>query len=204
MFSCVNVGEYTLVEKKSRFIASSYLMESRDDAKRIQSELRAKNVGARHVCYAYIGAKSDEFGYDDDGEPSGTAGKPIYSALFSAGVRRSMIAVVRYFGGIKLGAGGLTRAYRAAASELISLAGISTAQRYVSYGVECDGETFKKITPLLRKNLCNLEQILYNDKVSFTAVAPETIDVISLVTPLGASAVELSAKYVTEKTEVNI
>lgn len=102
MIVCVKPSQYELVVKRSRFIATSYHIDSRDEVKGIIDALRRDNVGARHVCYGYISdEKGDDFGYDDDGEPSGTAGKPIYSAVAAVGARKTLIAVVRYFGGIK-------------------------------------------------------------------------------------------------------
>ena len=125
MIVCVKPSQYELVVKRSRFIATSYHIDSRDEVKGIIDALRRDNVGARHVCYAYISdEKGDDFGYDDDGEPSGTAGKPIYSAVAAVGARKTLIAVVRYFGGIKLGAGGLTRAYPQNVAELKKRAGL--------------------------------------------------------------------------------
>ncbi len=174
MFRRLRDGETTLVVKKSKFIARSYTISSRDDAKRIADGLWKEYPDATHVCYGYIADETgDDFGYYDDGEPSGTAGKPIYSALAACGARRSMIAVVRYFGGIKLGTGGLTRAYREAASGLIDSAGLTDARTVNVYEVECDGETYKKICNILRKKLCKIDGIMYNDKVSFTLTADD-------------------------------
>ena len=145
MIVCVKPSQYELVVKRSRFIATSYHIDSRDEVKGIIDALRRDNVGARHVCYGYISdEKGDDFGYDDDGEPSGTAGKPIYSAVAAVGARKTLIAVVRYFGGIKLGAGGLTRAYRQSAAELIERAGLVKAEKYAEYEAACDGEAYKR------------------------------------------------------------
>ncbi len=121
----INDGEYAFTEKKSKFLAFGYGISGRADVKTHVDALRAKYPDATHVCYGFIAdGTGDDYGYDDDGEPSGTAGKPIWSAIVSSGAVRSLIAVVRYFGGVKLGAGGLTRAYRRAAAELIGAAGL--------------------------------------------------------------------------------
>lgn len=198
MFTCINIGEKTLVEKKSRFIASSHSVSCRDDVKRIVDELWKQHPDARHICYGYIADEAgDDFGYYDDGEPNGTAGKPIYSAVAASGARRSMIAVVRYFGGIKLGAGGLTRAYRQAASELIESVGLISAERQDEYEICCDNETYKKICVLLRKSLCKIDRIMYTDKVSFTTSVPSGIDIFELVEPLNIEIKHIGTKTVT-------
>ncbi len=197
MIVCVNPAQYELVVKRSQFIARSRYIESRADVKPIIDELRAEHVGARHVCYGYIAdEKGDDFGYDDDGEPSGTAGKPIYSALAAVGARKTLISVVRYFGGIKLGAGGLTRAYRQSASELIAAAGLVSAEKRAAYAVRCDGEVYKKAVAVLRGIGCTIENIVYDDAVRFTALAPAEKDVAGALSPLKISPVKIDERYV--------
>ena len=155
MIICVNEGKRELVIKRSTFIAFSKHIETRAQAKSVVDSLKAEHRDARHVCYAYVAdEKGDDFGYDDNGEPSGTAGKPIYSALESVGARKTCIAVVRYFGGIKLGAGGLTRAYRQSAADLIEQVGLSKAERRAVYRICCDSDTYKRAAAVLRKLSC--------------------------------------------------
>lgn len=102
--------------KKSRFIADCICVKSEDDAAEFLAMLKKKHYNARHVCYAYI-IDSDMpiVRCSDDGEPSQTAGKPILEVMEHANLQNSLIAVTRYFGGILLGTGGLSRAYREAA-----------------------------------------------------------------------------------------
>lgn len=202
MIECVNPSEYELVIKRSRFIAVSHHIESRADVKDIIDGLKAAHAEARHVCYGFIAdEKGDDFGYDDDGEPSGTAGKPIYSALAAAGVRKSLIAVVRYFGGIKLGAGGLTRAYRSAAAELIESAGTVKAEKYAVYDVECDGEAYKKATAVFRNSHCKVEQIQYNKTVNCTVLAPIDFDLSGAVSGLGVTPIKTGERYIFEERQ---
>ncbi len=184
----LNDGETETLVKRSRFIAISRGASSRDEAKEFALELKKRHRDARHVCYAFIADDAGrEFGYDDDGEPQGTAGKPIYTALASSGARRSMIAVVRYFGGIKLGAGGLTHAYRDSAESVIAAAGLSGFEIKAAYGIECDGDAYKKIQPLLRGMGCKQESIVFNERVGFVAIAPTDADVAARLSPLGAT-----------------
>ncbi len=111
-------GTGTVVEKKSRFIATVFYTESEEDAKEKIAALKKKYWDARHNCYAYvIGADDPLERQSDDGEPSHTAGMPILSAIKDSGLRNVCCVVTRYFGGVLLGTGGLTRAYREAAMQ---------------------------------------------------------------------------------------
>lgn len=108
-------------EKKSKFISYIYPVKSADEALGLVEELRVKYHDARHVCWAYmLGWEREEFRANDDGEPSGTAGRPILGQINSAELTDVLIAVVRYFGGTLLGTGGLIRAYKEAAGDAIT------------------------------------------------------------------------------------
>lgn len=189
MFLSVRPAEHELDVKKSRFIASAYTISGRDEVKRIIAELWKTHAEARHICYGFIADETgDDFGYDDDGEPTGTAGKPIYSAISAAGARRTLIAVVRYFGGIKLGAGGLTRAYRQSAAELIEQAGLVKTERYCVYDIECGVDAYKRLSALLRGNNCITERIMYGAGVSLTVLTPlGEAQFASMLAPLGVA-----------------
>ncbi len=199
MFLRVNVGESEFVEKKSKFIALSFAVENRSDVKPIIDGLWKEYGDATHICYAFVADESgQDFGYYDDGEPSGTAGKPIYSALTSSNAKKTLIAVVRYFGGIKLGTGGLTRAYRAAASELIEKVGLSETEKFVEYGVTASNDAFKKISASIAKMpSCAISNIRYNSDVKFDVTAPPTVDITSVTSPFGAKILRTTEKYVT-------
>lgn len=103
--------------KKSKFIAYSFDVSSKEEAKKYLEEIKIKYSDARHICHAYITDSSA--GMSDDGEPQGTAGKPIYNLMNIKKVTNKLVIVVRYFGGKKLGASGLIRAYVAAAKKVI-------------------------------------------------------------------------------------
>lgn len=112
----------------SKFLAFAHPVASATDAKAIIASYQKKYHDARHVCWAYmVGAARTEFQCNDNGEPSGTAGKPILGQINSFNLTNVVIAVVRYFGGIKLGTGGLIVAYREAAREALSAAEIIEA-----------------------------------------------------------------------------
>lgn len=115
-------AEFELREKGSRFIAFAFPVESEDEAKRKLTELRKKYYDATHCCYAYtVGYPQATTRQSDDGEPSGTAGLPIQNQIRAKGVQNTLVTVVRYFGGIKLGASGLVRAYKTAAAEVLNI-----------------------------------------------------------------------------------
>ena len=116
-------GIYT--EKRSKFIAIALPVRTLDEIKMHLETYQKKYYDARHVCYAYmLGAARKDFRANDNGEPSGTAGKPILGQINSYGLTDVLIVVIRYFGGIKLGTSGLIQAYKAAAIEAIQAARI--------------------------------------------------------------------------------
>jgi uncharacterized YigZ family protein len=116
----VKASKAIYTEKRSKFIAYAIPVLSVDEVKTEIEKLRKEYYDARHVCWAYmLGADRKDFRANDDGEPSGTAGKPILGQINSSGLTNILVAVVRYFGGIKLGASGLIVAYREAATEVI-------------------------------------------------------------------------------------
>lgn len=118
-------GEATYTEKRSRFLAFAMHVESEEEVKEIVERYRKEYYDARHVCYAYaLGVQGERFRAVDDGEPGGSAGKPIHGQIVSHGLTEVLIIVVRYFGGVKLGTGGLAVAYKTAAAEAIECATI--------------------------------------------------------------------------------
>ena len=116
-------GAYS--EKRSKFLAFAMPVRSVEEVKQLVAEYQKKYYDARHVCYAYmLGVERTEFRANDNGEPSGTAGKPILGQINSNELTDILIVVVRYFGGVKLGTSGLIVAYRLAAAEAIAAAEI--------------------------------------------------------------------------------
>ena len=118
-------AEAIFKEKRSKFFTFAYPVENEQEIKEKIALLKKKYHDARHHCYAYIlGADKSSYRMNDDGEPSGTAGRSIYGQLLSKDVTNVLIVVVRYFGGIKLGTGGLRVAYKMAAKEVLENAQI--------------------------------------------------------------------------------
>lgn len=120
-------GYYT--EKRSKFYAFAHHVSSAEEVKELQAFYKKKYYDARHVCYAYrLGPEGKEFRANDDGEPSSTAGKPILGALLSAGLTDVVIFVIRYYGGVNLGTGGLIVAYRESAQQALANAVVEERQ----------------------------------------------------------------------------
>lgn len=122
-------GEGIYTEKRSKFLAFSHHVETVDEVKELVAAYRKKYYDARHVCYAYmLGPERTEFRANDDGEPSSTAGKPILGQINSNEITDVLVIVVRYYGGVNLGTGGLIVAYKTAAALAIEQSEIVTRQ----------------------------------------------------------------------------
>lgn len=112
-------GKYT--EKGSKFLAFCFPVSKETEVKEIMAELKKEYFDARHHCYAYrLGWDKSAFRFNDDGEPSGTAGRPIYGQILSHDMTNVLIVVIRYFGGTKLGVSGLIQAYKTATIEALN------------------------------------------------------------------------------------
>ena len=152
-------AEFT--EKKSRFICRLFPVADEEQAKRLLEQVRAENKGARHNVYAWIIGEQDEFmRSSDDGEPSGTGGRPVLESLKQAGLHNVMAVVTRYFGGILLGASGLTRAY----AKAVQLA-IDAAQRVVRFPAAKYAATIDYTYLAKAESLLAAEEVLIEDRV---------------------------------------
>lgn len=116
-------GPEEIKEKGSRFISFLYPVKSKEEANKIKNKLKKKFFDATHICFAYRLGEGTELYYrlNDDGEPNGTAGLPIYNEIKKRDYFNVMVAVVRYFGGIKLGTGGLARSYKQSAKRVLDV-----------------------------------------------------------------------------------
>lgn len=129
------MGEGYYSEKRSKFLAFAHHVDTVDEAMDIVKAYRKKYYDARHCCYAYaIGPDRAEFRANDDGEPSSTAGKPIYGQIISNDLTDVLVVVVRYYGGVNLGTGGLIVAYRTAAAD--ALAHCEKVEKFVEETIE--------------------------------------------------------------------
>lgn len=146
----VGTAETVIKERSSKFLALAYHVESADEVREIMEPLRKKFYDATHHCYAYrIGPHGEEWRANDDGEPSGTAGKPILGQLLSRDITNCLVVVVRWFGGTKLGVPGLIETYRASTAAVLNVAEIEerTMDRliYIRYPFESMNGVMKAV-----------------------------------------------------------
>lgn len=150
-------GEGLYKEKGSKFIASAFTVMNEDEAKAAITEIRKKYFDARHHCYAYmIGPDKKTFRSSDDGEPSGTAGKPILNQILSKDITNVCVVVTRYFGGIKLGTSGLINAYKTASREALDNAQVVEKTINVFYSLEFEYTLMNDVMRIMKEE--NLEQ----------------------------------------------
>lgn len=154
--------------EKSRFIAFSAHVESEEEGRAFVAEIRSKHSLATHVCYAFIADKTGNMQrFSDDGEPQGTAGVPILEVLKAKKLFETAVAVVRYFGGIKLGAGGLVRAYSSSAAENLDGADIRLLEMCSEYVITVDYTGIDGAQKYLSSHTCTLLSTDYGEKVAF-------------------------------------
>ncbi len=142
-------GSYS--EKRSKFLAYAFPVQNEEEVKQRLAEIQKKHWDARHHCYAYIlGPHKDAYRLNDNGEPSGTAGRPIYGQLLSKDLTNTLVIVVRYFGGIKLGVSGLQNAYKVAAREALDAAVIEERTIQETFSVTFEYVKMNDIMQILK------------------------------------------------------
>lgn len=155
--------------KRSRFITTVCGEVDSDGAERFVKSIKKKYPDATHNCYAYISDIDGQAArFSDDGEPSGTAGQPILEVLKKRAVVRSAIVVTRYFGGIKLGAGGLVSAYADAAARGLDVAIISQKEMCASLKISAEYDDYAAIESYARRKVLSVTDVVYDNKVSAT------------------------------------
>ena len=173
-----------IIEKKSKFIAILCNVNSKEEAEKTIQDIRKKYYDAKHHCYAYIvNEKNDEDNKEslekvnnftqiekcsDDGEPSGTAGAPLLSLLKASNLSNVIIIVIRYFGGILLGTGGLVRAYTESAQNAINNAKIVKKDYGIRYKIEINYGNLKEIQYICKNLKINIVDIEYNVNIKLT------------------------------------
>lgn len=150
--------------KKSKFISYVFPVDNQDDVLDILQNLRKEHKEANHVCFAYVLSSPNFEKASDDGEPDGTAGKPILDVIKKNNLQDILIAVVRYFGGIKLGAGGLVRAYSTSAGDIVKLCRIGSTKIMTEFQIITEIKNAKSLLDILRKNDIKISNQMYSDK----------------------------------------
>ena len=165
-------GDGEIVEKKSRFIAEVHPVTSEEEAMEILEQTRKQYWDARHHCWAYIiGRNPAAERMSDDGEPAGTAGKPILEVIRGRELTNVLVIVTRYFGGIKLGAGGLVRAYSKSVLEAIEASEIIEVEYYDVYNITFDYSDLKDIEREIRNSKLTIIQKDFGEKISYDLVS---------------------------------
>ena len=196
-FTITNSGTDEIVEKKSRFIGYAEPVASEEEALAFIEKIRKKHYDARHNCYAFaIGNENTLLRFSDDGEPSGTAGKPILEVITGNQVVDICIVVTRYFGGTLLGTGGLVRAYTEAAKVALNAAGIKKKYKIKEVDITTNYNDSGKISYLLNNEDVIIAGTEYTENVRFTALIPvEAVDMlIKKITETTAARAEISVK----------
>lgn len=169
-------GTGEVVEKKSRFIANVFQVMDEAQAEEYICSIRKKYYDARHNCYAYVcGENSEIQRFSDDGEPSGTAGKPILDIINSQDLKNCLIVVTRYFGGTLLGTGGLIRAYQAAAKEGVEASDLVEVYEGVTANIASDYNNIGKLQYIcsdMGVEICGSE---YGENVHMKVLMEKTI-----------------------------
>ena len=162
---------------RSRFISRVIRSEKREEAERFFSDIKQKHRDASHNVPAFVlGDKMQEQWASDDGEPNGTAGAPVLSVLTATGITNTAIIVTRYFGGIKLGTGGLIRAYTSVAKAAMENAGIAEARAVTLLVYESTYPAFEKIKLIAGRAGFTLSDVHYSEKLCFTAIVESDND----------------------------
>jgi len=160
-------AEALVKEKGSRFISLAYPVKTEEDAKAVVAEIKKKYHDATHHCYAYsighIGTPCTRL--NDDGEPSGTAARPIYGQILSYDLRNILVVVVRYFGGIKLGVSGLIAAYKESAREVLSAATIEEHKIKEIHTVAFDYALMNPVMQALKNPAVSIKSNDYRDNL---------------------------------------
>ena len=167
-------GEAEIIEKKSRFIATVQQVKSEEDALAFIESMRKKYWNATHNCFAYvIGEHFQIQRCSDDGEPSGTAGKPMLDVLLGEEIHDVVVVVTRYFGGTLLGTGGLVRAYSGSTKEGLLASKVITKMHGQKLSVQTDYTGLGKIQYILGQGGIRILNSIYTDKVELEVLLPE-------------------------------
>ena len=166
-------GSAQITEKKSRFIGDVYNIENEEDALYYINETKKKYWDARHHCYAYIIGNNNEIKrFSDDGEPSGTAGRPMLDVILGEDIYNVAVVVTRYFGGVLLGTGGLVRAYSKAVQEGLAASKVILKQKGIALKITTDYTGLGKIQYIAGERNIPVLDSEYTDKVVMKLLVP--------------------------------
>ena len=165
-------AEAEYIEKRSRFIGHVWRVESEEEARARIEETKKRHYDARHNCWCYVLRQGNVLRYSDDGEPQGTAGQPMLNVFQREGVFDVCCVVTRYFGGILLGAGGLTRAYGGTAKLALNEAGVSRMRLWATVAVPCTYPLYERMKLLSEECGGIIEDTEFGADVLLTVTLP--------------------------------
>ena len=179
MQSIENKADNLYEIKKSKFYSYAYPVFSEEEVKAILDELNNEHKLSTHICYAYVLTSPNVEKAVDDGEPSGTAGKPILELIKKRNLKNVFVAVVRYFGGIKLGAGGLIRAYTTASSEVLDKTNVLEYGDYTDATITVTHSEYKDVKNYLEKDghIYILDTVFGNNVDIYISVKSDSVSV---------------------------
>ncbi len=159
--------EVLFKEKNSKFFGTAFPVQDEEEVKEVLSELKKQHPSARHFCYAYqLGTETKTYRVNDDGEPNNTAGMPIYGQLLSFDVTQILVVVIRYFGGVKLGVGGLIAAYKTTAQMVLENASIIEKTIDSHFLITFEYKNINKVMRIIKEQNLNI----INQKMELSCV----------------------------------
>ena len=183
-YQIVRYGETTQKIKNSKFIARVFLVESRESVQRVVQDIRQEHHKATHICWAFRLIEQGEVrGYSNDGgEPAGSAGPPILTVLEGRQLVNTLCVVIRYFGGTKLGIGGLIRAYGGVAAEVLTLAGRKSVEDMMIVRIRMGQEQYSEVMRILRKYRLAVQPMYQEGLIQIEfKIAPGKFEELSLL-----------------------
>lgn len=190
-------GTGEIVEKKSRFIGQVMPVDSEEEAYAFIESIKKKHYDARHNCFAFsIGEEMPLLRFSDDGEPQGTAGKPILEVITGSGIHNICIVVTRYFGGTLLGTGGLVRAYTDASKAALAECETKLMQRIYPVEIKTNYTDMGKIQYILNTNEIRINDTVFAEDVLFTTEIPVPIKdrILSEITEATGARAQIEVK----------
>lgn len=193
IYNLFTPGESLLVVKKSKFIGETFPVSTEKEVEDIVNSVRKKYFDARHHCYAFCLGDENAIRFSDDGEPQGTAGRPILDTILAENMRNALVVVTRYFGGTLLGTGGLTRAYRDAAKEALEASGKIERRTGYPMKIVMEYDLLGKVENLIKDRDVVRLDTEYGEKVtlSIVAVGEESSYVQKKVTEISSGKSEI-------------
>ena len=188
-------------EKGSRFLGFAFPVRDEDSIREHLSALQKEHHSARHCCYAWrLNPEKTDYRMNDDGEPSGSAGKPIYGQIVSRDLTDLLVVVVRYFGGIKLGVGGLIQAYRTAASEALDQTRIIRRRVFDRLKVEFQYEQMNRVMQVVKEYKLDFEDQHFELECSLIVKSwrrqtPQVLDKFSTISGCTTEIINEKSQY---------